>query len=126
VPARPPAGGPPDAGSVKFVEDGGDRVGLNVDARHAGYLVLLDSYYAGWTATVDGHAVAIHPANEAFRAVAVPAGQHRIVFTYRPRLLLAAAGVSGLAWVAIVGLIVGGGIWERRWRRPIRSAPPAL
>ncbi|PYV38951.1 MAG: hypothetical protein DMG09_10550, partial [Acidobacteria bacterium] len=60
------------------------RVLCEVDARKPGYLVLLDSYYPGWRAYLDGREAKILQANYAFRAVEVPAGKHTVEFSYRP------------------------------------------
>ncbi len=112
---RPVAGGG-KAGGVRFVTDGADTVSLSVDvhAQSGGYLVLLDSYYPGWVASVDGRKTAIHPANEAFRAVAVPPGRHTVVFRYRPTGLYVAGAVSAAAWLVILGLIVAPRLPRRR------------
>jgi hypothetical protein len=78
----------------------------------AGYLVLLDNYYPGWRAYIDGREAEILRANYAFRAVAVPAGNHLIEFRYKPRsfylglsvtLLTVALGCAVLAWVVLAG-----------------------
>lgn len=62
-------------------------------------LVLLDAAYPGWTATLDGRPVEILIANEAFKAVVVPPGTHRVVFEFRPAdaTLTLAASSTGLA-----------------------------
>jgi hypothetical protein len=49
-----------------------------------GYLVLLDAYYPGWVATVDGQSSLIYRANYIGRAVFVPAGKHIVRFEYKP------------------------------------------
>jgi len=71
-----------------------------------GNLVLLDSYYPGWRASVDGKEVEIRRANFAFRAVEVPAGKHRIEFTYSPwpfYLGLALTLITAVAGLAVLG-----------------------
>jgi hypothetical protein len=65
-----------------------------------GYLVLLDTYYPGWQATLDGQPISIYRANYLGRAVPVPAGEHVIRFEYRP--LSFRLGV----WLALLILIV--------------------
>jgi uncharacterized membrane protein YfhO len=71
----------------------------------AAYLVLLDSWEAGWRATVDGDSTAVLRADGAFRAVRVAAGIHRVEFSYAPPglregLLLGAVGILGLVLAA--------------------------
>ncbi len=92
-------------GPVVIRELGFDRVVLEAELSAPGHVVLLESYDPGWQAAVDGRAVPVERANIAFRAVAVPAGRHSVVFQYRPRAVLLGAllslgtalGVS-LAW----------------------------
>lgn len=71
---------------VRILHERPGGAGVTLDATFAadGWLVLLDNAYPGWTATVDGAPVAIERANFTFRAVRVPAGAHRVVFSYRP------------------------------------------
>jgi hypothetical protein len=57
-------------------------VSVDVDAPRPGYLVLGDVWHPWWSATVDGHPSRILRANVMFRAVAVPAGRHRINFEF--------------------------------------------
>ena len=59
-------------------------VTLAVNARAAGRLVLLDTFYPGWRAEVDGRRVPIRPADAAFRAVSVGPGRHEVRFSYHP------------------------------------------
>jgi len=49
-----------------------------------GFLVLLDSYYPGWKAYVNGRLAKIYRADYLFRAVYLPAGSHTIRFSYEP------------------------------------------
>ncbi len=83
-----------------------ERVEIEVDAKAAGYLVLTDAWYPGWEATVDSELVYVHRADLLFRAVAVDAGSHRVVFTFRPMSVWVGAGASlvGLAAILVLSL----------------------
>ena len=64
-----------------------DRIILRVETDAPSIVVLTDSYYPGWCAFVDGARRPIWRANSLFRSVEVPAGQHEILFRYRPASL---------------------------------------
>lgn len=79
-------------------------VTIEAQANAQGYVVLTDSFYPGWKATVDGRPVEILRANYLFRAVPVGPGMHQVVFEYDPisfkvgrSVTLAALGVIGVA-----------------------------
>jgi len=85
-----------------------DAITMPVTLDQPGWLVLADTYYPGWKASVDGQPVPVRPANLAFRAVEVPAGAHVVAFDYQPRSfeagwLLSAAGAA--AWLLAAGWI---------------------
>ena len=77
-----------------------------------GFLYLSDTYYPGWKASVDGKETNIYLANYAFRAVKVPAGEHRVTFRYEPASfrwgLRITLGTLMVALVAISYLLVRG------------------
>ena len=69
-----------------------------------GYLVLTDAYYPGWTATVDGQPAEIERADIMFRAVKVPAGQHRVELRYQPQSFSLGLLISIGTVVVLVGV----------------------
>ena len=93
-------------GTATAVEQGPNGVLLRVEAPTSGFVVLTDTFYPGWQATLDGQPVQIWPANLAFRAVAVKAGLHEIIFSYRPRSFTIGLWVSAvtLAFVVVIGI----------------------
>jgi hypothetical protein len=61
-----------------------ERIVISAKLAEEGYLLLTDAYYPGWRALIDGQETPIHRANLLFRAVYLPAGQHRVEFVYDP------------------------------------------
>jgi hypothetical protein len=83
------------------------EVAVEVAADAPGILVLTDQYYPGWTAEVDGRPAAIYRANYLFRAVALDAGPHRVVFRFIPRAFHRGVLVATLACATLgIGLAV--------------------
>jgi hypothetical protein len=106
--------GQAEVGQVTVVEQGSQRVLLTVEAPSAGFVVLTDTFYRGWQATVDGQPATIWPANLAFRAVAVEAGPHEIVFSYQPRSFTIGLWVSAITLITV--LITGILLIKRKHR----------
>ncbi len=102
---------------ARLAEDAPERVVAEVTASYGGLLVLTDLDYPGWIAEEDGRRLPILAADGWFRAVALPAGTHRVVFRYRPLAFYAGAAISALALAAM--LVVGlSGEPVRRGRHP--------
>ncbi len=70
---------------IESLTDSGNAVTIHAVSPQAGWLILSDVWYPGWRATIDETAVEIYPANEVFRAVQVPAGEHQVEFRYEPQ-----------------------------------------
>ena len=79
LPSSPLKGAP-----ATIVRDQAHVVEVEANLEVDGFLILADSFYPGWKATVDGRPVDILPANHLFRGTPVPAGSHRIRFEYAP------------------------------------------
>lgn len=77
-----------------------------------GILVMSEVYYPGWRAWVDGREVSVLRADYLFRAIELPAGAHRVGFTYDPVSFKIGVGL----FVATVVMLVVWGIAARRRR----------
>jgi hypothetical protein len=81
------------------------RCEFQTQAASRAMLVIAQSYYHWWNASVDGAAVPLWRANEGFQAVEVPAGRHEVRLVYRDRAFVAGVVVSIVALlVCAVGL----------------------
>jgi hypothetical protein len=95
-----------DAG-VTIVRYEPDAVELDARMPRAGWVLLLDSFYPGWRAEVNGAPARVLRADYAFRAVAVPAGRSRISMRYAPATFTAGLWLAGIgaALLAAVGFV---------------------
>ena len=111
---------PPE--SAKVVEMSSDRVEIDVDSKCGGLLVLTDSYYPGWKATVNGKDATVHPADVAFRGVSVPTGSRASCSATSRAPSASACCCSRRASIALLVLLVTGVL---AWRRKRDGARPA-
>ena len=84
-----------------------ETVDVEVDAAEPSLVVVAQTYYHNWRATIDGQPTALLRANVAFQAVQVPAGRHQLHFYYRDRAFEAGAWIALPAWaVCLICLVV--------------------
>ena len=101
----------------RFEVDEAERVRIGVSAGEESYLVLSDSWYPGWVATIDGAEVPIERANLLFRAVRVPPGDRVVEFRFEPRSVRIGGLVSGASLVLTVLVFGGWFVLARRMGR---------
>lgn len=92
-------------GTVEIVKYTANNVVLKTQASGRGLLFLSDTFYPGWEAMVNNKQTPIYKANHAFRAVAVPAGESKVVFSYKPNSFQVGLSLS------IIGLMILGAIF---------------
>jgi hypothetical protein len=101
-------------GEARVTEWTPERRDLEVKSDQGGRFELVEQFYPGWRATVDGRPTAIERRDGAFQAILVPAGAHRVSFSYRSTYLRTGAILSGIALTALAVVA-----WsERRSKRP--------
>jgi hypothetical protein len=82
-------------------------VEANVHAPMPTLLVIAQSFYPAWRATIDGANTPLQRANVAFQAIAIPAGQHRVRIFYSDSRFRTGALVS------IASLLLCAMVWLR-------------
>lgn len=117
-------------GTTRFVVDQPERLEIAVEVDKPAVLLVADSYYPGWEATVDGQPVPVRRADSLFRAVGVPAGSHVVRMTFNSQSFQTGLTLSKATGVALGALVVlpplwtltvwlgprAGRRWPRRWR----------
>jgi Bacterial membrane protein YfhO len=92
----------PEQEGVVFSSYRAQRLELTVRAQSRAMLVLSETFYPGWRATVNGASQRIYKVDGDLRGVVVPRGDSTIVLEYRPLSVYAGALLTILACAAAV------------------------
>ena len=74
------------------------------------FLVLSETFYPGWQATVDGSPAPVVRTDYVLRGVELPAGTHHVRLVFRPRSVALGAALSAL----IAALLLAAAVHARR------------
>jgi hypothetical protein len=91
---------------------------FTIDAPADGYVVVNETWFPGWHATIDGEPAPVLRGNVIMRAVPVSAGKHVVEMRFRPGYVLYPLALAFGAWLATLGWAL------RALRRARREAPP--
>ncbi|TNE89769.1 MAG: hypothetical protein EP330_10190 [Deltaproteobacteria bacterium] len=103
---------PSAVGEVALVARSRNRITVEKRGADAGLVVLSETWYPGWTATVDGEPARVFRANVMQRAVPVGPGTHTVELAYAPTFAGRARLLTLLGGLAILGLLIGA--WRAR------------
>jgi hypothetical protein len=98
------------SGKVEQVVYKPNHVTVQTTQEGNGFLVLIDSYFPGWTVKVDGEERPILKANYYYRAVQLGPGKHTLEFDFVPEGMKTGVMVSGFSFF----LVVFGGLFLRK------------
>jgi hypothetical protein len=110
------AASPNDAARLLSYTDG--RISVETRSAAPAFLVVSESYFPGWEATVDGKPAPIYQTNYVLQGVPVPAGSHRVELRYRA----AGAATGSIISLGTLALLASLMIYSRR-QRPRREGP---
>ncbi|MCL6518964.1 MAG: YfhO family protein [Armatimonadetes bacterium] len=91
---------------VKITKYRPNEVTVSVRTRAPGILILTDQFYPGWEALVDGEPKRVFEVDFCFRGVAIQAGKHEVVFSYRPKSFKRGLWLACCALVVLLGVSV--------------------
>jgi hypothetical protein len=107
---------PPGGASARLASYGAQRVVIDATATDPSLVVLTDSFYPGWKATVDGKPVPIERVDYVLRGVSLGPGHHTIVMRYQPASWRIGWIVSLLALLGLLAVLASVWIGARRRR----------
>jgi len=92
-----------------------DRIVAEADG--PGTLILSQSNYPGWRASVDSHVVSIELVDSVLVGVRLDAGRHRVEFTFDPWTVKAGVFISTVGWSVVIAsafvVLLRGRLWKR-------------
>ncbi len=123
--AAAPKTGHPDSASATITDYKSRQITVQAYASQPALMVLSEVYYpAGWKATIDGADAEILRTNSVLRSIAVPAGNHTVVFSFDPPVYKAGYAISNIAWaIALICILIG--LWQIPAVRARITAKPA-
>jgi hypothetical protein len=110
------------SGTADVVTYAPERVEAEAHSASGGVLVLTDTWFPGWKATVDGSPTSVLEVDHALRGVYVPPGTHKVTFEYRPASFTVGASATLLT---LAGLAAWGFRRTRSGRKPRRLSREA-
>lgn len=72
--------------SAEIIKYGSNSIEIKSKSEENGILFLSEVYYPGWEAYVDGAKTEVYRADYAFRAIALPKGEHIVKLVYNPKI----------------------------------------
>jgi hypothetical protein len=98
---------------VNLLRRGINGLAVAADMQCKGMVVVGETYYPGWQATVDGRPAPIYEVYGFLRGVVLDSGRHRIEMRYQPKSVYWGATLTGIGLLA-AALIGFSGLSSRR------------
>ncbi len=96
--------------SIKVLDYRPNSITYESNNRRPGYVVFSEMYYPhGWKSTIDGKEVNHDEVNYALRGMELPAGNHKIVFSFEPEVVQKGSTIA-LAGTAVFGVLLLGSL----------------
>ncbi len=101
-----------DSGAATVTSYAPEEVRIAVSLQRPGFVVLTDTWFPGWSVSVDSGAWTTPlRANHTFRAVALDSGEHSVVFRFRPLSFVVGCWTT---LASLIGAIVAMVFFRRR------------
>jgi len=102
--------------SVKLLDYRPDYLEYQTSNTNDGFVVFSEMHYPkGWTSSIDGREVEHLKVNYALRGIKVPAGEHTIIFQFKPEVVEIGSKIA-LGSNIILGLLILSGLLFSFWK----------
>lgn len=97
--------------SIRLIRNDNDFIEYHSNASSNRYAVFSEIFYdKGWKAYIDGKETPIVQTNYVLRGLSVPAGEHKIIFEFKPASYYTgntiAIGASAIVWLSFIVAVV--------------------
>jgi len=92
--------------SIRLTDFHPGFAGAEVNLKNPVAITLLQAWYPGWKALIDGNEAEIFVSDRMFMSVLCGPGNHRIEFVYSNKLIIAAFLVSGIVILLILSRLI--------------------
>jgi hypothetical protein len=83
------------------------RLNLDIETGGRGFLIVADSFFPGWTASVDGKSTPILPTYGCVRGISIETGgKHHVEFRFLPKTLFAGLVSTSLGILSLLALCI--------------------
>jgi hypothetical protein len=92
-------------GEARVVRWGAHHRHFDVASPGGGRFVLVEQFYPGWRARIDGADAPVRRAEGTFQGVEIPRGNHRLTIDYEPRSVLLGAAITLVSLTVLVAAV---------------------
>jgi hypothetical protein len=107
---------PPCEATISGVSSAPNAVSFHAECASPSFARVARTNDGNWTALLDGRSTPVRTVDLSLIGVPIPSGSHRIDLIYRDRLLNASVGISVVASLLAVGILVSGAVVRSRRR----------
>lgn len=91
---------------ISIIRYNNNHIVFNANLKTPGIVVLMDTWHPNWTATINGNNAYIGRVYNAFRGLALPAGDFSIEMNYEPKTLPIAIFLVCITFLSLIGMVV--------------------
>jgi hypothetical protein len=93
---------PTATGKITIQKEEPGKLTMLSESDTAGFLMIADTWYPGWVATIDGKATTVLRADYLFQGLSIEKGSHQVELRYSPQSVAVGAGLSLLVISALL------------------------
>ncbi|MEX1997107.1 MAG: YfhO family protein [Candidatus Andersenbacteria bacterium] len=102
---------------ASYRETSASTAEIQIDTSQPSLLLIRNTWYPGWRATIDDKPEAVKPVSEIFQGVTIPSGRYVVKLNYQPTWLYVGLSVS-----LVASLLLGLGVVYARLFKPVSRA----